>query len=88
MNTPGDKEKEQTPPARKRKDSDGGGNFGANGQPPVAGEGSRRALRDEAAAAPVDVLPQTALDDDGFVSRHAHMKYELRDTPGLGELLV
>ncbi|XP_022854307.1 nucleobase-ascorbate transporter 12-like [Olea europaea var. sylvestris] len=83
VNTPGDKEKEQTPPVRKRKDSDGGGNFGANGQPPVAGEGSRRALRDEAAAAPVDVLPQTALDDDGFVSRHAHMKYELRDTPGL-----
>ncbi|CAA2965429.1 nucleobase-ascorbate transporter 12 [Olea europaea subsp. europaea] len=88
VNTPGDKEKEQTPPVRKRKDSDGGGNFGANGQPPAAGEGSRRALRDEAAAAPVDVLPQTALDDDGFVSRHAHMKYELRDTPGLAYLFL
>ncbi|KAF8396455.1 hypothetical protein HHK36_018074 [Tetracentron sinense] len=30
----------------------------------------------------VDVLPQS-LDDDGFVARHSHMKYELRDTPGL-----
>ncbi|OVA17856.1 Xanthine/uracil/vitamin C permease [Macleaya cordata] len=30
----------------------------------------------------VDVLPQS-LDDDGFVNRQSHMKYELRDTPGL-----
>ncbi|KAL8148081.1 hypothetical protein AgCh_005428 [Apium graveolens] len=28
------------------------------------------------------VLPQT-VEDDEFVSRHSHMKYELRDTPGL-----
>lgn len=32
----------------------------------------------------VDGLPQT-VDDDGFVSRHSHMKYELRDSPGLGK---
>ncbi|KAJ4971363.1 hypothetical protein NE237_004462 [Protea cynaroides] len=30
----------------------------------------------------VDVLPQS-IDDEGFVARHTHMKYELRDTPGL-----
>ncbi|XP_047332286.1 nucleobase-ascorbate transporter 12 [Impatiens glandulifera] len=29
----------------------------------------------------VDVLPQI-VEDDELVSRHAHMKYELRDTPG------
>ncbi|KAL2557413.1 Nucleobase-ascorbate transporter 12 [Forsythia ovata] len=80
---PADKEKEQTPPVRKRRDSDGGRNLGANGQPAAAGEGSRRALRDEEVAAPIDVLPQAVVDDDGFVSRHSHMKYELRDTPGL-----
>ncbi|KAL2498665.1 GDP-mannose transporter GONST1 [Abeliophyllum distichum] len=56
--------------------------------PAAAGEASRRALRDEEVAAPIDVLPQAVVDDDGFVSRHSHMKYELRDTPGLGELLV
>ncbi|XP_043701202.1 nucleobase-ascorbate transporter 12-like [Telopea speciosissima] len=30
----------------------------------------------------VDVLPQS-VDDVGFVARHSHMKYELRNTPGL-----
>lgn len=91
-----DKDKEQS--VRKRRDSDGGGGTlaapgtktsGANGQaaaPATAatGEaGSRRGPRNEEA---VDVLPQPLADDDGFVSRHSHMKYELRDTPGLGEL--
>ncbi|KAI3450677.1 hypothetical protein Pfo_007342 [Paulownia fortunei] len=76
-----EKEKEHTPPVRKRRDSDGGKNLGANGQP-AAGEGSRRAVRNEEAAT-VDVLPQSVLDDDGLVARHSHMKYELRDTPGL-----
>lgn len=32
----------------------------------------------------IDMLPQN-VDDDGFVGRHSHMKYELRDTPGLGK---
>lgn len=81
-----EKEKELTPPVRKRRDSDGGTKLGANGQ--AAGEGSRRAVRNEEAAAAADVLPQTVLDDDGFISRQSHMKYELRDSPGLGELLI
>ncbi|KAL0417628.1 UNVERIFIED_CONTAM: Nucleobase-ascorbate transporter 12 [Sesamum radiatum] len=76
-----DKEKELTTPVRKRRDSDGGKNLAANGQP-AAGEGSRRVARNEEAAA-VDMLPQSVMDDDGFVARHSHMKYELRDTPGL-----
>ncbi|KAE9600563.1 putative xanthine/uracil/vitamin C permease [Lupinus albus] len=38
----------------------------------------RRTIRREEA---VDSLPQT-IDDDGFVSRHSHMKYELRDSLG------
>lgn len=39
-----------------------------------------RGLRNEEV---VNVLPQVVDDDDGFMSRHSHMKYELRDTPGL-----
>ncbi|KAL8057787.1 hypothetical protein ABFX02_04G206200 [Erythranthe guttata] len=74
-----EKDKELTPPVRKRRESDGGKNLGANGLP-TAGEGSRRARNDGAAT--VDVLPQS-LDDDGFISRNSHMKYELRDSPGL-----
>ncbi|GFZ20354.1 nucleobase-ascorbate transporter 12 [Actinidia rufa] len=77
-------------PVKRRRDSDGGGTKSsgaaapsANGQvtgaePPLPPPG-RRALRNEEV---VDVLPQT-VDDDGFVSRHANMKYELRDKPGL-----
>lgn len=80
-----EKEKELTPPVRKRRDSDGGKNLGANGQ--AAGEGSRRPVRNEEAAA-VDVLPQSVMDDDGFISRQSHMNYELRDSPGLGEKFV
>lgn len=94
-----EKDKEQS--VRKRRDSDGGGGAppapatkapGANGQQAAAaatgavasGDGaSRRGTRNEEV---VDVLPQILADDDGFVSRHSHMKYELRDTPGLGEL--
>ncbi|KAI5666556.1 hypothetical protein M9H77_16409 [Catharanthus roseus] len=91
-----EKDKEQS--VRKRRDSDGGGGAppapatkapGANGQQAAAaatgavasGDGaSRRGTRNEEV---VDVLPQILADDDGFVSRHSHMKYELRDTPGL-----
>lgn len=49
----------------------------------AAPQPARRASRNEDV---VDVLPQV-VDDDGFMSRHSHMKYELRDTPGLGELI-
>ncbi|PHU03741.1 Nucleobase-ascorbate transporter 12 [Capsicum chinense] len=45
----------------------------------AAPQPARRASRNEDV---VDVLPQV-VDDDGFMSRHSHMKYELRDTPGL-----
>ncbi|KAL6566923.1 Nucleobase-ascorbate transporter 12 [Orobanche minor] len=76
-----EKEKEQTPPVRKRRDSDGGKNLTLNGQP-AAGEGSRKGARYEEAAT-VDMPPQFVLDDDGVAARPSHMKYELRDTPGL-----
>ncbi|XP_012852872.1 PREDICTED: nucleobase-ascorbate transporter 12 [Erythranthe guttata] len=79
-----EKDKELTPPVRKRRESDGGKNLGANGLP-TAGEGSRRARNDGAAT--VDVLPQS-LDDDGFISRNSHMKYELRDSPGLDSVVA
>lgn len=76
---------------KRRRDSDGGGapkkesGHGTNGQAPVAPtEGTRRAARNEEV---VDVLPQT-VEDNGFVGRHSHMKYELRDTPGLGKLCL
>ncbi|GFZ07309.1 nucleobase-ascorbate transporter 12 [Actinidia rufa] len=52
------------------------GGEGASVPPPPP---SRRPVRREEV---VDVLPQT-VDDEGFLSRRSHMKYELRDTPGL-----
>lgn len=88
-------EKVPTPPEKnqtvqKRRNSDGApvpksSAPGPNGQAPAAPAvpaepQPRRPARSEEA---VDVLPQT-VDDDGFVARHSHMKYELRDTPGLG----
>ncbi|XP_057466147.1 nucleobase-ascorbate transporter 12-like [Actinidia eriantha] len=71
-------------PVTRRRDSDGGApkSSAANGQAAVAvppPPPSRRPVRREEV---VDVLPQT-VDDDGFFSRRSHMKYELRDTPGL-----
>ncbi|PSR95485.1 Nucleobase-ascorbate transporter like [Actinidia chinensis var. chinensis] len=78
---PASEEKEL--PVKRRRDSDGGApkTSAANGQataavPPPPG---RRPVRSDGV---VDVLPQT-VNDDGFVSRRSHMKYELRDTPGL-----
>ncbi|KAJ8551964.1 hypothetical protein K7X08_028407 [Anisodus acutangulus] len=81
-------------PVRKRSDGGGGVVKSTNGQAvgttettmgtttttAAAAAGGRRGSRSEEAN--VDVLPQT-VDDDGFMSRHSHMKYELRDTPGL-----
>ncbi|KAK3005876.1 hypothetical protein RJ639_016653 [Escallonia herrerae] len=74
--------------AKRRRDSD-------SGAPPKssAPAGGNGAVVPAAAAAPmsrrqarnddvVDVLPQT-VDDDGFMSRQSHLKYELRDKPGL-----
>lgn len=76
-----EKKEEHTLPVRTRRDSDGGKNLGADR------EGSRRAGRNDEAAA-VDVLPQSVLDDDGVMFRNSHMKYELRDTPGLGKFFL
>ncbi|RDX67085.1 Nucleobase-ascorbate transporter 12 [Mucuna pruriens] len=70
-------------PVKKRRDSDGvpkssvpstNGQATAEPLPPP-----RRTARHEEV---VDAPPQS-VDDDGFVSRHSHMKYELRDSPGL-----
>ncbi|KAL5709590.1 Nucleobase-ascorbate transporter 12 [Ranunculus cassubicifolius] len=72
---------------RKRRESDGvaakpvvpvGSNGqvrGANDHPPTGSQ--PKPSREEDI---IDVLPQ---DDDGFVARHSHLKYELRDAPGL-----
>jgi len=78
-------EKDQA--VKRRRESDGGGGgrkssetLTANGQ--VTGADTavpgRRPVRNDA-----DGLPQVVDDDDGFGSRHSHMKYELRDKPGL-----
>ncbi|KAL2536234.1 Nucleobase-ascorbate transporter 12 [Forsythia ovata] len=82
---PAEKEKEKNPPVKKRRDSNGNKNSRENVQPvmaAIAEEGSRRPVRNLEGDA-VDVLQRTVVDDDGFVSRHTNMKYELRDTPGL-----
>ncbi|KAG7020789.1 Nucleobase-ascorbate transporter 12, partial [Cucurbita argyrosperma subsp. argyrosperma] len=71
---------EKDQPVKRRKDSDGlpkGSGPAQNGHalpppPPPPSEPPNQPRR----------LPQTG-DDDGFVARHSHMKYELRDTPGL-----
>ncbi|KAL7198323.1 hypothetical protein ACSBR2_020764 [Camellia fascicularis] len=76
---------EKDQPVKRRRDSDGGApkSSGPNGQATPTVEptqpASRRPVRSEEV---LDVLPQT-VSDDGFASRHSHMKYELRDTPGL-----
>ncbi|KAL7226153.1 hypothetical protein ACSBR1_021311 [Camellia fascicularis] len=76
---------EKDQPVKRRRDSDGGApkSSGPNGQATPTVEPtqppSRRPVRSEEV---LDVLPQT-VSDDGFASRHSHMKYELRDTPGL-----
>ncbi|KAL3518490.1 hypothetical protein ACH5RR_021079 [Cinchona calisaya] len=86
MEKPGQEKEEKDKVVRKRRDSDGGGGVAGsrpNGQAASGGEaaaGSRRGTRNEEV---VDVLPQTVVDDDGFISKHSHMKYELRDSPGL-----
>ncbi|XP_028808264.1 nucleobase-ascorbate transporter 12 [Neltuma alba] len=92
----GEAEAEKLPPSsvkeqtvKKRRDSDGvpkssvpstNGQVTATTAAPVDQPSQqRRTARHEEV---IDVLPQT-VDDDGFMSRHSHMKYELRDSPGL-----
>lgn len=64
------------PVAKKRRDSDGVPS--TNGQVKVEQPVRRTARNEEVAGS----LPQT-VDEDGFAIRHSHMKYELRDSPGL-----
>lgn len=87
-----EKEKAQTK-AEKEKAVKKRSGAGANGNAPnpaVAAEPfaaaqQRRTVRSEEA---VDALPpQSGADDDGVMGRHSHMKYEIRDTPGLGKFL-
>jgi len=66
------------PVAKKRRDSDGIPS--TNGQVKVEQPVRRTARNEEVAGS----LPQT-VDEDGFALRHSHMKYELRDSPGLGK---
>ncbi|KAK8605069.1 hypothetical protein V6N13_082526 [Hibiscus sabdariffa] len=77
---------EKGPAEKKRREVDGANKgssaSAANGHTVnngAAPQPTRRPSRNEEV---VDVLPQS-VDDEGFVGRHSHMKYELRDTPGL-----
>ncbi|GMI88996.1 ARABIDOPSIS NUCLEOBASE-ASCORBATE TRANSPORTER 12, nucleobase-ascorbate transporter 12 [Hibiscus trionum] len=82
---------EQQPAEKKRREDDGANKgssaSAANGHTvnnaaapqPQPQQPTRRPSRNEEV---VDVLPPN-VDDEGFVGRHSHMKYELRDTPGL-----
>ncbi|CAN1252459.1 Nucleobase-ascorbate transporter 12 [Linum perenne] len=64
-------------PVRKRRDSDGGsGGKRKEGAANGNSEAPRRVTRNEEV---IEVLPE----EDGTNGRHSHMKYELRDTPGL-----
>ncbi|KAK8959586.1 Nucleobase-ascorbate transporter 12 [Platanthera guangdongensis] len=80
------------PVARKRRDSDGGGpgrgptaaGLGANGQHRSDPPAQPKLRREEETIA----LPQVREEDDGFASRQSHIKYELRDTPGLVPIVV
>ncbi|KAJ1440640.1 Xanthine/uracil/vitamin C permease [Sesbania bispinosa] len=66
---------------KKRRDSDGvpSTNGQATPVPAAADQPSqpRRTARHE------ELVDGLTVDDDGFGSRHSHMKYELRDSPGL-----
>ncbi|KAG7024281.1 Nucleobase-ascorbate transporter 12 [Cucurbita argyrosperma subsp. argyrosperma] len=81
-------EKAKDESVRRRRDSDSlpkGSAPVQNGQtlpPPPPSEPANQPRRPARNEDVVDVLPQIG-DDDGFVARHSHMKYELRDTPGL-----
>lgn len=82
------------PVAKNRRESDSGAaagkTAGQNGQvrfdptPPPDAPPPPQQQPKPSRAGESDVLPHSN-DDEGFVGRHSHMKYELRDTPGLGD---
>lgn len=85
---PADKEKDQS--VKKRRESNGGApkssSPGANRRAaPSTNEQPPPPRRPSRNGEVVDVVPQSTVDEDGFMGRPSHMKYELRDTPGLGE---
>ncbi|XP_057538389.1 nucleobase-ascorbate transporter 12 [Amaranthus tricolor] len=80
---------EKETPVKKRRDSDGAGGGSVKGPTPIAnGQAHRNEVparreqgRNEEA---VEVVPPVQnWGDDGFVERQSHMKYELRDAPGI-----
>lgn len=69
--------------ARSRRDSDGGNKnagLGPNGQAVRSDQPLRQRREQETAT-----LPQLEEEEGGFSLRRVHIKYELRDSPGLGE---
>ncbi|XP_045831936.1 nucleobase-ascorbate transporter 12-like [Trifolium pratense] len=80
--------KEQT--VKKRRDSDGVPS--TNGQvnpPPGMGTGTEQPSQvPRTVGRREEVVDGLVVDDEGFASRHAHMKYELRDSPGLVPISV
>ncbi|PKU69809.1 Nucleobase-ascorbate transporter 12 [Dendrobium catenatum] len=80
------------PMARKRRDSDGGG--AGQGQK-VVGAGQNGQHRSEPPVLPkqrreeeANALPPVREDDNGVASRQSHIKYELRETPGLVPIVL
>ncbi|CAL5212238.1 unnamed protein product [Lathyrus oleraceus] len=75
--------KDQT--VKKRRDSDGVPSTNGQGNPAPATDQPpqvRRTARHE------EVVDGLVVDDEGLASRHPHMKYELRDSPGLVPISV
>ncbi|CAN7137106.1 unnamed protein product [Brassica rapa subsp. narinosa] len=64
-------------PVKRRRDSDGGRSNGPDG-----GGANGSVRRQNRIEETLEVLPQSMADDD-LVARNLHMKYGLRDTPGL-----
>ncbi|XP_058087152.1 nucleobase-ascorbate transporter 12-like isoform X3 [Magnolia sinica] len=72
-------DRDQAVTVKKKRESDGGAP-GMNG--PVRSDPTPLQPKPSQDAEVVDMLPHSH-DDEGFTARHSHMKYELRDTPGL-----
>lgn len=63
-------------PVKKRRDSDG--------VPSTNGQATPAPVADQPSQPRITARHEEVVDDEGFASRHSHMKYELRDSPGLG----
>lgn len=67
---------------KKRRDSDGVPS--TNGQATPAAVVVEEPSQPRRTARHEELVEGLTVDDEGFASRHLHMKYELRDSPGLG----